>query len=54
MDFHNFFNSYVFEVEEFIADIPIDLPLLSNLENSDHLLVQEVFGGTDDVPYRFS
>ena len=48
MYFHNFFSIYVFEVKESIADIPIELPCLGDLENSGQLPVQEVLRGTDD------
>ena len=42
MDFPNFFSIYVFEVKEFIADIPTELLCLSDLENQGQLPVQEV------------
>ena len=42
MNFRNFFSIYVFEVMEFIVDIPIELPCLSDLENPGQLPVQEV------------
>ena len=48
MDFHNFFSIYVFEVEESIVDIPIELPCSGDLENPGQLSVQEVLEGTDD------
>ena len=36
------------EVEESIADIPIELRCLGDLENPSQLPVQEVLEGTDD------
>ena len=48
MDFNNFFTIYVFEVKESIADIPTELPCLSDFENSGQLPVQWVLRGTDD------
>ena len=33
MEFHNFSTIYVFEGKESIADIPIELPCLGDLEN---------------------
>ena len=39
---------YVFEVKEFIADIPTELPCSGDLENPGQLPVQEVLKGTDD------
>ena len=32
MDFHNFYNIYVFKVKESTDDIPTELPCLSDLE----------------------
>ena len=48
MDFHNFFSIYVFEVKEYIADIPKELLCLGDLENPSQLPVQEVLEGTVD------
>ena len=48
MNFWNFFTIYVFEVGEFISDIPTELPNLSDLENPGQLPVQEVLEGTDE------
>ena len=48
VNFHNFFSIHVFEVKESIADIPTELPCLSDLENPGQLPVQEVLKGTDD------
>ena len=42
MDFHNFYIVYVYKVEESIADIPTELPRLSDLENPSQLPVREV------------
>ena len=42
MDFHNFYSIHVFKVMESIADIPIELPCLSDLENPSPLPVREV------------
>ena len=42
IDFWNFFTIYVFEVKESIADIPTELPCLSDLENPSQLPVREV------------
>ena len=42
MDFHNFYTVYVFKVKESIADIPTELPCLSDLENPSQLPVREV------------
>ena len=42
MDFHHFFTIYVFKVKESIADIPTELPCLSDLESPSQLLVREV------------
>ena len=42
MDFHKFYNVYVYKVKESIADIPIELPCLSDLENPSQLPVREV------------
>ena len=47
LDFHNFFSIYVFEVKESIADIPVKLPCLCDLENLGQLPVQKVLKGTD-------
>ena len=46
VEFWNFFTNYVFEVREFFADIPTELPCLRDLENTGHLLVQEVIKDT--------
>ena len=48
MNFENFFDIYVFEVKESVADIPIELPCSGDLENPGQLPVQEVLEGTDD------
>ena len=42
MDFHNFYTSYVFNVKESTADIPTELPCLSDLENQSQLPVRKV------------
>ena len=42
MDFHNFYTIHVFKVNEYNADIPTELPCLSDLENSSQLPVREV------------
>ena len=42
MDFHNIFTIYVVNVKESIADIPIELSCLSDLENPSQLPVREV------------
>ena len=42
MDFHNFYIVYVYKVKESIADIPTELPCLSDLENPSQLPVREV------------
>ena len=42
MDFYNFNIIFVFKVKESIADIPTELPCLSDLENLGQLPVQEV------------
>ena len=42
MDFYNFNSIYVFKVKESIADIPTELPCLSDLENPSQLTVREV------------
>ena len=42
MDFHNFSTVYVYKVKESIADIPTELPCLSDLENPSQLPVREV------------
>ena len=47
MDFHNFFSIYVFEVKESIADIPVELPCLGDVEIPGQLQVQEVLKETD-------
>ena len=39
MDFHNFYNIYVFKVKESTADIPTELPCLSDFENPSQLPV---------------
>ena len=41
------FNS-IFEVREFISDIPTELPCSGDLENLGQFPVQEVLEGTDD------
>ena len=52
--FKFFFTIYVFEVREFISDIPTELPCSDDLENLGQLPVQEVLEGTDDcVLYIF-
>ena len=48
MKFWNVFTIYVLLVNDFKADIPTKLRLLSDLENPDQLPVQEVFGWSDD------
>ena len=42
MDFHNFYTIYVFKVKESTADIPTELPCLSDLENPSQLPVRKV------------
>ena len=42
MDFHNVFTMHVFKVKESIADIPTELPCLSDLKNPCHLPVRKV------------
>ena len=42
MDFHNFYTVYVYKDKESIADIPFELPCLSDLENPSQLPVREV------------
>ena len=42
MDFHNFYTVHVYKVKESIADIPTELPCLSDLENPSHVPVREV------------
>ena len=42
MDFHNFYTTHVLKVEESIAEIPTELPCLSDLENPSQLPVREV------------
>ena len=42
MDFYNFYTIHVFKVKEYNADIPTELPCLSDLENSSQLPVREV------------
>ena len=42
INFWNFFSIHVFEVKKSIADIPTELPCLSNLENPGQLPVQKV------------
>ena len=41
IDSHSFFIIYFFEVEEFISDIPSELPCLGNLKNPGQLPVQK-------------
>ena len=48
MNFWNFFSLYVFEVGEFLSDIPTELPCLGDFENLGQLPVLEVLEGTDD------
>ena len=48
MNFRNFYTIYVFEGEESISDIPIELACSGDLENPGQLPVQEVLEGTDD------
>ena len=50
MDFHNFYTVYVYKVKESIADIPTELPCLSDLENPSQLPVREVLM---ILPYEF-
>ena len=45
MDFYNFFSIHVFEVKEWICDIPTELPCLGDLENPG---TTSGSGGTDD------
>ena len=55
MDFHNFSSIYVHQVKKSIAGVPIELPCLSDLDNSSQLPVQEVVEGTDDcVSWSFT
>ena len=42
MDFHNFYPIYVFKNNESTADIPIELPCLSDLGNPSQLPVRKV------------
>ena len=42
MDFHNFYPIYVFKDKESTADIPTELPCLSDLENPSQLPVRKV------------
>ena len=42
MDFHNFNIVYVFKVKESNADIPTELPCLSDLENPSQFPDREV------------
>ena len=42
MDFHYFYTFFVIKVKESIADIPTELPCLSDLENPSQLPVREV------------
>ena len=42
MDFHNFYTIYVLEVNESTANIPTELPCLSDLENPCQLRVRKV------------
>ena len=42
MDFHNFYPIYVFKDKESTADIPTELPCLSDLENPSQLSVRKV------------
>ena len=46
MDFHNFYPIYVFKDKESNADIPTDLPCLSDLEKSKSTSGSK---GTDDT-----
>ena len=39
MDFHNFYNIYVFKVKESTADIPTELPCFIDLEIPSQLPV---------------
>ena len=49
MDFLNFSTIYVFEVKEIVADIPIELSLVSDLKNLGHFPVLEVFEVTQTM-----
>ena len=42
LNFQNFFSIHVFEVKEFISDIPTGLPCLCDLKNQSQLPVYEV------------
>ena len=46
MDFHNFYTIHVFKVKEYNADIPTELPCLSDLENPSQLPVGKVLDDT--------
>ena len=46
IDSHSFFDTYVFEVEESISDIPSELQCLSSLKNPGQTPVQEDLRGT--------
>ena len=48
MDFHNFFNTYVFEVKESISSSSTKLPCSGDLENPGQLPVSGVLKGTVD------
>ena len=47
MDFHNFFNTYVFEVKESISSSSTKLPCSGDLENPGQLPVLLELEGTD-------
>ena len=53
MDFHNFFTIYVFKVKESIADIPTELPCLSDLDNPSQLPVREVLMILSYIFFKF-
>ena len=42
MYFHNFYTIYVFKVRESTADIPTEVPCLSDLESPSQLPVRKV------------
>ena len=48
MNFHNFFNIYVFEVKKSISDIPTELPCSVDLENLNQRPVRMLPRSTDD------
>ena len=52
VNFWNFSNIYVFEVNKSISDIPKQIPCSSDLKNIGQLSVSEVLRGTDDCALR--